>query len=226
MTTQHPTGAVAPAWYASLSYCQAHGLPIIHHEYSRIVLDPLIGRRIAAAYMRAPAFDASAVPAYSAFRDEVASQFDFLTRATHRGGLGIHVVVNSDDPYPNAAAMMHELRENGRLRVYSTAAGGNEHPFLSNDQNDMFRAVHDVFGHAAIGRGFDGDGEEAAWCKHATMFSREARAALATETRGQICTLIYHYHGTRFPDQKMMLLPDEYRHFQRVSLRDRTGSGT
>ena len=74
----------------------------------------------------------------------------------------------------------------------------------------MFRAVHDVFGHAASGRGFDRHGEEAAWLKHSTMYSPLAARALATETRGQTCARIFHYGGRRFPEQKAVLLPRSF----------------
>jgi hypothetical protein len=200
-----------------LAYCRARNLPTFAFDFDRIVSDPALGGRIAAAYLAGPQWDWAALPAYREFRDETAAQFDFLTRPTSRNGLGIEVGTAPRDPYPDAAAMMLDLHDHRRLLVYSTAACGNGHPFLSDDENDMFRAVHDAFGHAAIGRGFDRHGEEAAWCKHATMYSALGRRALATETRGQTCTLIYQ--GTRFPEQKMMLLPMEFWHFQHVSLR-------
>ena len=87
-----------------------------------------------------------------------------------------------------------------QLRVFATAASGNPHPYLSDAENDMF-------GHAAIGRGFDGHGEEAAWLKHSSMYSPPARRALTTETRGQNCAMIFHYQGERFAVQKAVLLP-------------------
>jgi len=51
--------------------------------------------------------------------------------------------------------------------------------------NDLFRAVHDVFGHAAEGFQFGPRGEENAYRSHAVMFSPLARGAMATETRSQ-----------------------------------------
>lgn len=102
------------------------------------------------AYLAAPRFDAAALPAFQAFRDETVRQFEFLTRPTGRGGLGVVVEVCRDDPYPDAGVMMADLREHRRLKVYATAGS---HPFLTNDENDRFRAVHDAFGHAASGSG-------------------------------------------------------------------------
>jgi hypothetical protein len=88
--------------------------------------------------------------------------------------------------------------------VLSTKTTGG-HPFFSDDENDMFRAVHDVFGHAGTGRGFDRHGEEAAYQSHASMYSPLARMALATETRGQNAALITG--GGQFAEQKVALLP-------------------
>lgn len=51
--------------------------------------------------------------------------------------------------------------------------------------NDLFRAVHDIFGHGAEGFQFGPRGEENAYRSHAVMFSPLARSAMATETRGQ-----------------------------------------
>ncbi|GAB3795577.1 hypothetical protein [Micromonospora zhanjiangensis] len=204
------------------AYCLATDLPIFHLDPGAVTSDARIGRRIAAAYLAGPAADTAAEPAYRAFRAETAAQFEFLTRSRGRGGLGIEVLVQAEDPYPDAAAMTSDLRDFGLLRVYGTAGCGNPHPYLSNDDNDMFRAVHDAFGHAATGRGFDRHGEEAAWLKHATMYSPLARQAMTTETRGQTCVFFYYFKGERFPRQKMFVLPEP---FWRLDIPPATGGG-
>jgi hypothetical protein len=81
----------------------------------------------------------------------------------------------------------------------STEATGPHHIF-SDQENDRFRAVHDVFGHAATGRGFSRHGEEAAFLSHRQMFSKRALPALASETRGQNSYLNYGPGG--FPEQE------------------------
>jgi hypothetical protein len=190
----------------AIRYSIRQGLAVVSRDWSTIRIDPSKGKRIAAAYLAAPAFDPDALPAYRAMRDETLRQLDYLTNK-----LGVHVEATPDDPYANAIAMMAELRE-GRLRVYATGAGDNSHSFFSDDENDAFRAVHDAFGHAATGRGFDRHGEEAAWRKHSQMYSPLARRAMTTETRGQSCTFIYAFGGRIFPPQKTALLPPEFWH--------------
>jgi hypothetical protein len=115
--------------------------------------------------------------------------------------------------------MTRDLQECRRLKVWATGECGNPHPFLSNAENDMFRAVHDAFGHAATGRGFDVDGEEAAWCKHSSMYSRLARQAMTTETRGQNSALVFCCDGAHFPEQKVFLLPPEFSDLRSVTVR-------
>jgi hypothetical protein len=161
--------------------------------------------------MAMPEHDARAVPAYHQMREEVGRQFDHLTRPVSRGGMGIDVSVSHEDPYggfgdapPNIVGeLRRDVEGNHHISVLSTAATGG-HPVFTNDQNDMFRAVHDVFGHLGSGRGVDMHGEDAAYQKHAAMFSPAARGALATETRGQNAAL--HLTGS-FQDQKIGLLP-------------------
>lgn len=175
-------------------------------DYARVRLDPVVGAAIADAYLAAPVRDERAAAAYAAFSRETLRQYHFLIGRVEFGGLGVTVQVVDEDPYPDAGSMVADVRRR-RLRVWSSAASANPHPYLSDGENDMFRAVHDVFGHAASGRGFDRHGEEAAWLKHSMMYSPLARRAMTTETRGQNCAMIFRYGGGRFPEQKMALLP-------------------
>lgn len=72
-------------------------------------------------------------------------------------------------------------------------------------QNLPVHNCHDVFGHVAIGSGFDRHGEYAAWLHHNSMYTGEARRAMSTE-----------YHGSNSaawnggtPRAVADLLPDE-----------------
>ncbi|WP_090802847.1 hypothetical protein [Asanoa ishikariensis] len=176
-------------------------------------LDPGVGAAIADAYLAAPSREERAYSAYAAFCRETLKQYDFLIGRTEFGGLGVAVRVVDEDPYTDVESMVDDLRAH-RLNVWASAAGGNSHPYLSDGQNDMFRAVHDAFGHAGSGRGFDRHGEEAAWVKHSTMYSALARRALTTETRGQNCARIFRYGGDVFPEQKAALLPRRFSDLQ------------
>jgi hypothetical protein len=86
---------------------------------------------------------------------------------------------------------------------------------MTDEQNDMFRAVHDAFGHLATGRGFDRHGEEAAYQAHKSMFGNTAVKAAATELRGQNAFLIERGF---FGPQKLVLLPENMRKYLNILL--------
>lgn len=163
------------------------------------IVSPSRQARVACLYSLAPEWDAAAVPAFRAFREETLRQLDVMI------GDGWSITVTEQDPYVDAAALRADVAHK-RISVMSTATTGG-HPYLSNDDNDAFRAVHDVVAHCATGRGFDRHGEEAAYRAHFELYSAAARPALAAETRGQNACLIAN--GT-FPDQKIATLPPRW----------------
>lgn len=176
------------------------------YSFQDVVVNRPQAERIARNYEAAPTFEKSALPHFRAMAEETSRQFEFLTKPRSKGGLGINVEVTKDDPYKRARDMMADVRENNRLKVLSTESTGG-HPFFTNDQNDMFRAVHDAFGHAATGRGFDPHGEEAAYRSHVSMFTPQARPAMTTETRGQNSALNYGSKPGEFAEQKVAVIP-------------------
>ena len=109
--------------------------------------------------------------------------------------------------------------------------------------NDLFRAVHDYYGHTELGNGFGVIGEEMAWQNHSRMFSPNARRAMTTETRGQNSWVNFNKNlrnpdGTMpkkgdnnyvspkerpFADQKIGLLPDEFVFVERKSVQKNPG---
>jgi len=137
---------------------------------------------------------------YTAMRSDVKQQYKHMTGPEAEGGMGLTHSVHKEDPYPDAAAMAADVRDNKHIKTMSSKTTGG-HNFFTNDENDQFRAVHDVFGHAGTGRGFSRHGEEAAYLSHSQMFSKKALPALASETRGQNSYLNYNNEGKGFPDQ-------------------------
>lgn len=173
-------------------------------DYSKITADPVRGPEIGRMYMDASPFVTTlAQHAYHRFANQVRSQFDQLTS---RDGEGVRVVFQDTDPYTCADEMFSDAWK-GWLRVWSTPAD-QRHPVLSRYENDMFRAVHDYFGHYLSGRDFSRHGEEAAWVRHSQMFTGLARRAMTSETRGQNSAFIWINDGKEFPPQKAVLLPD------------------
>jgi len=170
-------------------------------DYTKVVANRERASRIADIYETLPKMDRDAVDEYEALASEVTQQFDYMTKT-----LGIKVEFVASDPYKTSKEMFDDV-STGNLKVLQTATTG-AHPIFSDTQNDMFRAVHDYFGHAATGRGFGQDGEEAAWVHHSQMFTTKAQAAMSTETRGQ--NSFFNNRGKQFADQKVALLPEEF----------------
>lgn len=154
--------------------------------------------RIAAAYAALPDRVETDVDAWHRMAEEVRDQHRLLT--SH----GFTFTVRESDPYPTHHDMFNDVFYNRHIAVMSTATTGH-HPLFTDEVNDMFRAVHDVFGHFAAQRGFDRHGEEAAYRRHALMFSRRASRAMATETRGQNAALVAN--GGVFQAQRIAILP-------------------
>jgi hypothetical protein len=140
---------------------------------------------------------------YESMRADIGAQYHHLTKPESEGGMGFTHEVTEHDPYPTAEAMAADVAQK-RIKTFSTRTTGG-HQFFSNEENDQFRAVHDVFGHAAVGRGFSRHGEEAAYRAHAQMFRPSSLPALGSELRHQTSHLIF---TGDFPENKSVNLSD------------------
>jgi hypothetical protein len=165
-------------------------------------LDTDNSKRIAQEFekMKATPNDPDTKAAYKAMVDETLEQYQKIINK------GYKVEINNSEPYDSSADMIKDLRENKSMKIFSTESGfgdeaitdkqRKENPLLQETKykdanglpllaNDIFRFVHDFFGHAKFGNGFGAIGEENAWNVHARMYSPLARRAMTTETRGQ-----------------------------------------
>lgn len=197
-------------------------------------IDPEMGRRIAQAYEDMPnaPLDSEVRRAYDAMIDETMAQYEALRRAGYR----FDFFPGGRDPYGNPRNAIRDLVENQRLMVYPTESGfggtttgaAEMNPLLRSvgerwsgqdvTANDVFRAVHDTFGHGKHGAGFRARGEENAWQSHARMYSPRALPAVTTETRGQNSWVNFGPYGrhnrtatpetTEYAEQKVGRLPD------------------
>ena len=185
------------------------------------------------------------IKAYKALADETLSQYQSIIDK----GYKLEIWKGKGEPYANSTEMIQDVRDNKHLYIFGTEAGfgegaitpeqRKENVMLSRTEykdvngdplvvNDIFRFVHDFFGHTELGNGFGPIGEENAWLNHSRMYSPEARKAMTTETRGQNSWVNYNKNlrkkdGTipkkgekgyvplskrPFADQKMGILPD------------------
>lgn len=199
------------------AYAESRGMTYSSEGLAEMQADPVFQHRVAHSYETAAGdvHDHRVKKAYAALADEVHHQYDYLTRPVHEGGLGVAVnfepELEGTSIYPTHEHLIADLHHNRRLRVNKTGSSSADqavgHPFLDPDTNDKFRAVHDAFGHAAIGRSFSRHGEEAAYHSHVQMFSPAARPAMAAETRMQNSALNYGRNPGVFPEQKPLIAP-------------------
>lgn len=130
---------------------------------------------------RAQNYDQLLEAAYRQLGSETRDQFASLpVRTSYHFG---------DGEYAAPSDMLRDVLGRGNLNVYR---GGDPHEFLSEldpdtglSLNEMFRAVHDFYGHGTTGTTFRPGGEEAAYASHGQMMSPLAQMALMPETRGQ-----------------------------------------
>jgi hypothetical protein len=131
--------------------------------------------------------------------DAVRRSYGALERDTSRlfelvRGLGVRVryVHAEADPYRSGAELCAELREQ-RSMTLTTIACERPHPLLGGAEGgvvDQLRVVHDVFGHAALGVGFDLQSEFATWLQCRTLFSPAARPAAFCELVGAVTAYV------------------------------------
>lgn len=181
-------------------YQGSTGLPV--QEPRRIIeLDQDQAQVIGKAYdeMKHDPTNPEVRRAYEALVQETLAQYDAILDAGYSMEL-------SNVEYDNSPDMIDDLRSRKVMRIFPTEEGfgskgisakaRRENPMLADSGrkdkdgkpllvNDVFRFVHDFFGHAKLGNGFGAIGEENAWNVHSLMFSPLAQRALASETRGQ-----------------------------------------
>jgi hypothetical protein len=197
-------------------------------------IDPERANRLANAYeiMANNPNDPNVKKAYNALVEETMAQYEALRKQ----GYKFDFMPESGDIYGNPRNAINDIVLNKHLSVFPTEQGfggpsataaSEANPLLMRvgeqwggkevTANDLFRAVHDVFGHAKHGVGFRAGGEENAFQAHARMYSPEALPAATSETRGQNSWVNFGPFGqfnrttnpalTEYAEQKTGLLP-------------------
>ena len=234
------TGPIPEIVDIAKSYAERNDIPYRRQpEYVRIDVER--STRIADAYDKMPhdPFNPEVQEAYKDLSRQTIAQYEALVD----GGYSFTFFGDNTDPYNGKPwRSLADLRNNKTMAVYSTEAGYGmtpitdqmraENPLLDitpyiwkdqdgNDKpvmvNDLFRAVHDAFGHGSEYSGFRPRGEENAWVAHSQLFTGPALKALTSETRGQNSWVNFGPHGeqnqtasledTVFADQKTGLMP-------------------
>lgn len=227
---------------AAERYAREHGIDLRRQAvYAKV--DEALATRIAGAYeeLKHEPNNPQVREAYADMIDQTIAQY----RALEQAGYKLYFYDESNDPYQgNPWNSIRDLRQNQTMGVFATEAGfgsgataidvsdspmlqdsGIRWPYGAPDGplkrvlvNDLFRAVHDMFGHSMEGAGFRAQGEENAWQAHIRLYTGLAQGAVTSETRGQNSWLNFGPYGeknrnaavedTVFADQKIGLMPE------------------
>ena len=214
------------------SYAQSRGLKL-NHNIPAAKVDPQNAKKIADAYHNAQHTpnDPHVKSAYDALINETKDQYAHMLN----NGLKVSKIQpGQENPYKTSKDLFADIKNNNHIFYFPTDQGfgsgdaGGDHPLLQPTEhmdaegkpmaaNDIFRIVHDYFGHAKEGHGFGPNGEEGAWQHHMQMYSPLAQKALTAETRGQNSWVNFGPHAehnkanpsqTKYADQKATILPD------------------
>jgi hypothetical protein len=182
---------------SAAAYAKSAGIPYKPLDEYRY-LDPKAAKAVGDAYeeMKHDPTNPKVAKSYDAFKAETLAQYKQMVKS------GVKVDLDPSYPYKNPREMHEDVRQNNHMSIYPTEEGfgtagapPSDHPLLEKapvkiggkdaTYNDLFRAVHDYYGHAAEGNGFRANGEYNAWRAHRQMYSPEARGAMDAETLGQ-----------------------------------------
>lgn len=215
-------------------YAESKGI-IYNPQTKYAEVSPERANKLAVAYekMANNPNDVNVKKSYNALIDETMAQYEALRKK----GYKFDFMPISGDIYGNPRNAINDVVLNKHLSVFPTEQGfggslapkaSETNPLLMSvgekwggkdvTANDVFRAVHDVFGHSKHGVGFRAAGEENAYQSHAKMFSPTALPALTSETRGQNSWVNYGPYSkinltanplmTQYAEQKTGLLPE------------------
>ena len=224
-------------------YAKENGIPYKRQaEYVKVDEDR--AKRIAEAYeeMKHDPQNPKVKEAYENLIKQTIAQYEALVKAGYKFWF-IDTNIPSNLEYAQSPFnAMRDVRSNKQMGVFPTTDGFgssdvdvSDNPMMAETKfkwpvggmdgelkpvlaNDLFRAVHDAFGHGLEGAGFRARGEENAWQAHIRLFTGSAVGAITSETRGQNSWLNFGPHGeknraantdeTIFADQKTGLMPE------------------
>jgi hypothetical protein len=224
-------------------YAAENGIDL-KRQAEYVQVDEDRAKRIAEAYAEMPHApqDPKVKEAYQELIKQTTAQYQALADAGYKFWF-IDLATPSNVEYVDSPFnALRDLRNNRQMGVFPTSDGFgtsdldvNDNPLLADTgimwpsggldgelkpvtANDLFRAVHDAFGHSLEGAGFRARGEENAWQAHVRLFTGSAVGAITSETRGQNSWLNYGPHveknrtakteDTVFADQKTGLMPE------------------
>lgn len=115
------------------------------------------------------------------------------------------VVFTKQDVYSSAKEMREEVLRTNTIYIYTEWSG---HPILSQFDNNIGRAVHDVFAHLVCGCPFTFEGEYTAYLEQRKYYPQWTWDVLFAEIPAQ--TAAYYVNGSHDFDQRAIAAPKHW----------------
>jgi len=212
-----------------------------------VELDEERAKRLADAYeqMADDPQNPKVKEAYQDLVNQTIAQYQALVDAGYKFWFMDFSLPSNEEYASTPYNALRDLRQNKEMGIFATIDGYGEdgitqeqieaNPMLADTGlmwpiggidgkmmpvlvNDLFRAVHDAFGHGLEGAGFRARGEENAWQAHVRLFTGPAIGAITSETRGQNSWVNFGPEAefnrtasgadTKYATQKVGLMPE------------------
>lgn len=181
-------------------YKKEYGISGLQHVPVRKLYEE-VSKEISDVYDKTPSKpkDKKVEAAYDALVEETISQYDYIVSK----GLKVVKHVGTGEPYVNSKQMLEDIEKNNTLKFLpnEVAFGQDPNKVIDNiglrksgitledgyemTNSEVFRVVHDYFGHGILGNEFGAIGEENATLQHLELYSTDAAPAVIFQTRGQ-----------------------------------------
>lgn len=116
------------------------------------------------------------------------------------------VVFTYKDMYSSASEMRSRVMEENTIYIYT---GWSGHPFLSQEENNIGRAVHDVLAHMVCGCPFTFEGEFTAYLEQKKYYPEWVHEVLFAEIPAQ--TAAYYANGNSHEfSQRAIMAPSHW----------------
>lgn len=131
------------------------------------------------------------------------------------------VIFTDKDIYNSAAEMRQRVTDTGIIYIYT---GWSGHPFLTQQQNNIGRAVHDVFAHMVCGCPFTFTGELNAYFEQRKYYPKNVHGILFAEIPMQTAAFYYtgghdfNQRAIKATDQEMQLVEHLKKDYSRNSV--------
>jgi hypothetical protein len=123
------------------------------------------------------------------------------------------VVFTTDDVYSSAREMRERVKAENKIYIYTEWSG---HPILTQEENNIGRAVHDTWSHLVCGCPFSWEGELTAYNEQKLYYPEWTWDVLFAEIVGQ--TSAYYYVGNHNFDQRAIAAPKRWMELAKTAI--------